>query len=378
MRVLHVFTVPLSLRFLRGQVQFMGQQGIDVHAACATGPRGPAFEAETGVPVHEIPIERRMNPQQDLTAIGATARLIRRLRPDIVHAHTPKGGLIGMLAATVARAPGRIYHMRGLPYLTAEGPMRRILWGTESTSCGLAHRVIAVSPSLAAAAKDAGFVGHSKIRVLSKGSSNGVDTERFDPRRADGSALRESLGLGPDQPLVTFVGRIVGDKGIAELQTAWTRVSAEHPDARLLLVGPKEERDAIPADLWRAIEDDPSVLHVPFTEEMPAVYAASQLVVLPTYREGFPNVPLEAASMERPVITTDAVGAIDSVVDGQTGRVVPVRRSAELAEAIGGYLADPELGRRHGQVGRERVLAHFQPITIWRELLREYRELAAK
>ena len=354
----------------------MRDRGFDFQVASAPGPHLDEFCAAHDVEGHAIPMSRQITPRTDVAAVAHLVGVIRRIQPDIVHAHTPKGGLVGMIAAATARVPVRIYHMRGLPYLTATGAMRRVLWGTESTSCGLAHRVIAVSDSLARAAQDARFVGASRIRVLAGGSSNGVDAHgRFDPARAPSKeTARQKLGLDVGHDVVTYVGRLVGDKGIAELVEAWQQLR-DRPGTTLFLVGPHEERDALPNGLRERISRDPTIVHLEFTEDMTSVYAASDVVVLPTYREGFPNVPLEAASMQLPVVTTDAVGACDSVVDGKTGAIVPVRDGRALGRAMARYLDDLELRRSHGQAGRARVLESFLPERIWSELHAEYEAL---
>lgn len=376
-RLVHVVTVPLTLRFLRGQLEFMEQRGFEVQVVSSPGPLLDEFREATGVPAHAVPLSRSVDPKADLKSFISLSRLFRRLRPDIVHSHTPKAGLIGMMAARATGVPVRVYHMRGLPYLTAEGTMQKVLWSTESTSCALAHRVIAVSESLAAAARSARFVGSSRIRVVGKGSSNGVDARgRFDPEHAASKAIaRERFGLPADGEVVTFVGRLVRDKGIAELVAAWRVLAPAFPTATLLLVGPFEERDGLSAQVQRELQSAPRVVHIPFTEDTPTVYASSDVVVLPTYREGFPNVPLEAASMRLPVVTTDAVGARDSVEDFQTGRVVPVRDVAALEGAISAYLKDADLRESHGGAGRARVLASFRPEPIWEGFAREYEEL---
>ncbi len=373
MRLLHVLTVPLTLRFLRGQVGFVAQHGFDVHVACSPGTQLDEFARDNPVTPHPIALTRRVSPSQDLRAVAEMVRLIRRLEPDIVHAHTPKGGLVGMIAAKAARVPKRIYHLRGLPLLTATGAMRRVLWATESTSFLCAHRVLAVSHSLLAAAHSLGIAGASKARVLGSGSGNGVDARgRFDPRNTlSREAARAALGLSAEPTVVTYVGRLVGDKGIVELLEAWD-ILDPRGDAVLLIVGPFESRDELAPETVRRIQRCRAIKHVPFTEDMPLVYAASDVVVLPSHREGFPNVPLEAAAMERPVVTTDAVGCVDAVVNGTTGLVVKVGDVAALAQAIARYLDAPSLRERHGAAGRARVLAQFAPERIWRALVDEY------
>lgn len=373
MRLLHVLTVPITLRFLRGQVDFIARQGFDVHVACAPGEKLQEFAAAHPVTPHGIELTRTVSPAADLRSLADMTSLIRRLRPDVVHAHTPKGGLIGMLAAAAERVPRRIYHLRGLPLITARGAMRKVLWTTESVSFGCAHRVLAVSQSLAEAASRARVVGASKAKVLASGSGNGVDARgRFDPARAlSAAAARAAFKLPRDGVVVTYVGRLVRDKGIAELLAAWETLA--RGNATLFVVGPFEERDALPPDLVRRITSTPSIRHLAFTEDMPTVYAASDVVVLPSHREGFPNVPLEAAAMGLPVVTTDAVGCVDAVVNDVTGRVCPLGDIPALTRAIADYLAAPELRRAHGAAGRRRALSEFDPQRIWNELLAEYR-----
>lgn len=372
--LLHVLTVPLTLRFLRGQVEYMAEHGYDIHVACAPGAQLDQFVEARPVTGHPVRMSRRVEPRADLESVHELTSLIRRIRPDIVHAHTPKGGLLGMISATACRVPLRIYHLRGMPLLTARGPMRRVLWATESVSCSSAHRVLAVSQSLADAAREAGIVGARKAKVLAHGSGNGVDGRRFDPARVDRASSRAAFGLANDELVVTYVGRLVRDKGISELLAAWRELRGRWPRARLLVVGPFEERDAIPATEVDAIRNDPSIRHVELTEDMPSVYRASDLVVLPSHREGFPNVPLEAACMELPVITTDAVGCRDSVVDGETGKIVPLGDVSALTRAVESYLGSCELRATHGQAGRVRATTRFRPQVVWEALRREYEQ----
>lgn len=365
----------MTLRFLRGQVGFMYDHGYDVHVMCAPGPGLEDFAASQPVTPHALDITRSVSPQTDLVSVARATQLMKRLRPDIVHAHTPKGGLVGMLAATAASVPARIYHLHGLPYLTASGWLRRVLWTTESISCGLADQVLAVSPSLAGAAREARFLGARSARVLGRGSANGVDTVLYDSARLDRFEVRARFGLPADAVVVTFVGRLVHDKGVEELVAAWRRIRS--PERRLFVVGPFEDRDPVRPEVREALASDPQVVQVEFTEDMPEVYAASDLLVLPTYREGFPNAPLEAAAMGLPVVTTDAVGAVDSVVDGITGAIVPVGDVAALAEAMERYASSPTLRQAHGAAGRRRAAAEFAQHGLWQELFSEYVALSA-
>jgi glycosyltransferase involved in cell wall biosynthesis len=281
-----------------------------------------------------------------------------------------------MIAAWVYGARVRVYHMRGLPLMGAAGWKRRLLWSTEWVACRLAHRVICVSHSVRAEAVAAGVCPPGKITVLLGGSGNGVDAAgRFDPERQGEPVQREvraRFGIPGEATVVGFVGRIVRDKGVVELATAWRELRSSHPDAHLLLVGPFEPQDPVPEETERLLRDDPRVHLAGMDWDTPPLYAAMDVVALPTYREGFPNVPLEAAAMGLPVVATRVPGCIDAVADGGTGLLVTPRDPEALREALARYLDDPGLRRGHGAAARARVLLEFRQEAIWEAIYREY------
>jgi glycosyltransferase involved in cell wall biosynthesis len=377
-RIAHIMTVPESLGFLRGQIAFMKARGHALHAITSPGPLLDEFAREYDIPTHAVEMPRRITPLDDLRALSQLMATLRAIQPDIVHAHTPKGGLLGMLAATLAGIPLRIYHMRGLPMVTATGIRRALLTGAERVSCGLAREVICVSHSLREVALDLDLVEPDKIHVLLGGSGNGVDAhQRFNPERHahERSALRAELTIPQDATVVSFVGRLVRDKGVVELAQAWAALKADYPDAYLLIAGPEEERDAVPAHILDQLRRDPHVRMLGFVRDTPRVYAASDLLVLPTYREGFPNAPLEAAAMGLPVVATRIPGCIDAVDDGVTGLLVPPRDPQALTHAIGRYLDDPMMRVQHGQAGRARMLTDFDQRALWGALADRYEQL---
>ncbi len=376
--VVHVMTVPVSLGFLRGQPAFMRARGIDLQAVTSPGPELEAWGRAEGVPVHAVEMPRRISPLQDLAALWRLARLLRRLRPDLVHAHTPKGGLLGMMAAALAGVPARLYHIRGLPYAAAAGRRRHLLRTTERISCGLAHRVLAVSRSMRDLAVGDGLCPAGKIDVLCGGSGNGVDARgRFSPATPEAAAAaRAALGLPAGAPVIGFVGRLVRDKGVVELAEAWRALRDDFPGAHLLLAGPEEAQDAVPPAVLAALRADPRVRFLGMVRDTPRAYAAMDLVALPTYREGFPNVALEAGAMGLPIVATAVPGCTDAVVDGTTGILVPAGDAGALAAGLRRYLADPALRAAHGGAGRARVLAEFRQEAIWEALAAEYAALA--
>ncbi len=376
MRILHVTTIPESLGFLKGQIGYMKERGVEVLAASSPGPYLDDFAQQQGIEALEVPMARKITPLEDLHALYRLVRLLRSRRPTIVHAHTPKGGLLGTLAGLIAGTPLRVYHMRGLPLSTATGAKRTLLRWTERIACAAAHRVICVSPSLRAEALSERLCSADKITVLAEGSGNGVDaTGKFDPGHLEPGTrerLREQLGIPEGAVAIGFLGRLVRDKGVIELVAALEALLERGRDVHLIVAGALEERDAIPEETARFLREHPRVHFLGFDWNTAPFYAAMDVVVLPSYREGFPNVPLEAAAMRKPVVTTSATGCVDSVVDGVTGSVVPPRDADALAHAIERYVLDAGLRRTHGDAGRARVLTSFKQEVMWRALHQEY------
>ncbi|HEV2131543.1 MAG TPA: glycosyltransferase family 4 protein [Longimicrobiaceae bacterium] len=377
--LLHITTVPVTLPFLVGQIGYMQKRGLAVRALSSPGEDLGRFGEREGIPTHAVEMLRRISPLRDLAAVARIVRVIRRTRPEIVHAHTPKGGLLWMIAAALARTPVRIYHIRGLPLMGATGARRRLLRATEQVACRLAHQVYCVSHSVREVAISEGICPPEKVKVLLGGSGNGVDAGgRYDPARLDpGTRLetRRRLRIPENAVVLGFVGRIVRDKGIVELATAWRTLRERHPQLHLLLVGPFEPQDPVPAETEAMLRSDPRVHLTGMDWETPPFYAAMDVVVLPTYREGFPNVPLEAAAMQLPVVATCIPGCVDAVQDGVTGTLVPPRDAAALEAALQRHIEDAELRRRYGRAGRERVLREFRQEAIWEALYQEYRRL---
>ena len=379
LRLLHITTVPMSLGFLRGQVDFMIARGFKVHAISSPGYELQEFGKRHCVIVHAVKMERRIAPARDLVALWRIATVIRKYRPHVIHAHTPKGGLLGMLAAKLTGVPVRLYHMRGLPLMTASGLKRVLLRWAEIVSCGCAQTVLCNSESIRQVAIGEAICRPEKIRVLQSGSGQGVDaTTRFNPERIDRNTklhTRSRCGIPDGARVLGFVGRIVRDKGIVELAAAWAQVRERFSDLHLLLVGPFEEQDPIPQPIRRQFETDPRVHLIGADWNTPPLYSIMDLVTLPTYREGFPNVPLEAAAMTVPVVATRVPGCVEAVVSGITGMLVPPRDPSALAQAITRYLEDSQLRREHGIAGRQRVLLNFRPEDIWAAMYEEYRRL---
>jgi glycosyltransferase involved in cell wall biosynthesis len=366
---------------LRGQVDFLCRQGLDAWVVTSPGIDLTEFERHESVPVVQVPMRRRLDPLADLLALVRFTRALRRLRPDLVNASTPKAGLLGMLAAWLARVPVRVYTLRGLPMETAAGAKRTALLWAEKMAAALAHRVVCVGPSLRRRCLELGITSPEKMTVVANGSSNGVDMTRFGPtpeRREEAELLRRRLGIPADATVIGCVGRFTRDKGLDDLTAAFLDVvAAQRSDTRLLLVGDFEGDDPVAPATRHRLEAEPRVSITGWVPDSAPYYAVMDLLAFPSYREGFPNAPLEAAASELPTIGYRAVGTVDAVEDGVTGALVPTGDRQALARALSRYLEDGELRRRHGAAARDRAERLFRREVVWQGWAEQYRHLLA-
>jgi glycosyltransferase involved in cell wall biosynthesis len=328
-------------------------------------------------------MSRTITPIKDLVTLYHLWRLLRRLRPSIVHAHTPKGGLLGMVASWLVGVPVRIYHVHGLPLLTAGGGKRFLLRWSDRVAGRLAQRLLCVCPSIRQAALDERLFPADKTRVLARGAINGLDSAvRFNPAAVGKDAGRKAravLGIPSDARVLGYIGRVVHFKGVVDLAHAWRDLRGRYPDMHLLVVGPFEPKDPLPAAIREELAADPQVhLIAGWVEDPRPYYAALDVLALPCHREGLGYVLLEAAAMELPVVATQVPGCVDAVLDGVTGTLVPPYDARALAAAVAAYMDDPSLRLKHGRAGRERVVREFGQQEAWDALLAEYRALLAE
>ncbi len=380
-RICVMTTYPLSLeKFNLDIFHMLRREGYEPIGLSGTQPQA-SIEAiqNAGFTVRTNAwLVRQPHPLKDLVCLCLLWWFFIRNRFDIVHCSTPKAMLLGTLAGFLSGHRRRVITVRGRAYENTSGLKRRAFVWLDRLTCALASRVICVSPSLRQAMLNDRIGSSGRLVVFGQGGSKGVNPEQFDPVQIDSEAVtrfRGSLGLGEAEKIVLFVGRVRQDKGINELVRAFTPLADRHPGWRLLVLGMRETVGALEEEVTRALQTHPQILTMDYLADPRVVYAASELVVLPTWREGFPNVPLEAAAMERPVITTDAVGAIDSVENERTGRIVPWGRHEPLRQAMADLMGDEALRRRMGRAGRERVLRRFHPDSIHRALLDLYKDM---
>jgi glycosyltransferase involved in cell wall biosynthesis len=365
--------------FFEKQLGVMTENGFEVHAVSSPGERLEKLKRVPGVSTHGIPIERAPHPSRDLLSLWNIFQLIRRVRPHIVHAHTPKAGLLGMAAAKAARLPIRLYTIHGLPLLTRRGPWRRVLESAERTSCALSTRSYTVSPSLHRLVLEMKLCRKEKLVTLGDGSCAGIDLEQFNAGAdltARSAAVRSAYGIPREARLLTFIGRISKDKGIAILADAWTKLATEFQDLHLLIAGPYDPTDPVPESALDVLRNHGRVhMMGRWVEDIPPIYAATTVCVLPTFREGLSQVALEAGAMGIPTVGTCIPGLVDSIRDGVTGLLAPAADAAGFAEAVRRVLSSEALRESLGRAAREHVRIRFSDQRVNQLWLSEYQNL---
>jgi len=321
---------------------------------------------QESVPLIGIPMERKPSLAVDLLGLWRWIMVVRHYRPDITNVSTPKAALLGGLAAWVCRVPRRLYVVRGLRLEGFSGIRRRVLRGLEWLSMAVATDLVFVSPSLAAAARKEGLVGRRRAWLIGDGSSNGIDCHALAERvrQVDCAQVRRDWGLSKDAFVVGYIGRLAVDKGIDILASA---MESGHisSSTMLLAVGPSEDERTY-THLHRL---GSRVVVLPELDDVAPALAIIDVLCLPTRREGFPTVVLEAGAANVPVITTRATGAVDSVINGQTGWLVDVDDVDGLAKAIRLAQLNPTERTAMGAAAHTRVAGRFAPDRIWAGLV---------
>ena len=363
---------------MRGQLTMIKARGFHVTLIASPSDELDLVAEREGVDVVPISMNREISPLADLKSLFALVTAIKRIRPDIVNAGTPKAGLLGMLAARIAKVPARIYTLRGLRLETTTGWRRHLLTMVERVASSSAHQVICVGHSLRQKYLELRLANPRKCKVLASGSSNGVNLERFklnDEQLKIAAQRRQELGISADCQVVGFLGRMTHDKGIEELARSFWALKPDFPNLKLLLVGDFETGDPVDPLVRQRLIDDPQVIITGIIHDPELWYPLMDLIAYPSYREGFPNVPLEAGVARLPVVGFKATGTIDAVVDGVTGTLLDIGDEVGLTQAIRDYLTNDILRHRHGNAGHDRVVKYFRNEIIWGELCDLYDSL---
>lgn len=378
MNILHVVNISFVIPYFLGkQLNWFTEKGDNEFVVCSDSEELKDFSERYNFSYRAIDVLRKISIKKDIKAVKETVKYIREINADVVTGHTPKGGLIAMLAAFITRVPVRIYFRHGLVYETSHGLKRSLLINIDRLASKLATKIVCVSPSVAKRSLEDKLNPASKQVVLVNGTCNGIDTDRFGIDSVDKSKLdelRAKLGINDGDFVIGFAGRLVRDKGIIELVRAYKAMRGVHPNVRLMLVGMLEIRDALPEDVVKVIQEDEGIIKTGYVgyAEIEYYYALMNVFVLASYREGFPTSVLEASSMGLPVITTKATGCIDSIIDGETGIFVN-HDDKELLMALSSLYENEDKRRMMGAAGRQYVIDHFNQELVWREIKKLYK-----
>ena len=377
-KLMRITTVPISLGgLLQGQSKFMSQY-YEVIGVSSPGPMLDRLSQTEGIRTIPIRMTRKITPFQDLVAFFRLYRLMVREKPAIVHTHTPKAGTLGMMAAWLARVPHRLHTIAGLPLVEATGMKRRLLNAVERLTYACATRVYPNSEGLRQIALENRFAPAAKLKVLGNGSSNGIDTTYFDRKNITAEqqqVLLDSLRINQNQFVYCYVGRLVRDKGIHELLEAFLTVHRAYPEARLLLIGPYEH-ELDPLEDWalKAIQDTEAILELGWQDDIRPFMAISDCFVFPSYREGFPNVVMQAGAMGLYSIVTDINGCNEIILEGENGTIIPVKNSQVLFHKMEEILISSEKPG-NPESYRKLIRDRYERTFIWNRILEEYHNL---
>lgn len=329
-----------------------------------------------GVRTASVSMTRSITPAQDLKALWQLYRLFRKEKPAIVHTHTPKAGLLGMMAGRLAGVPIRIHTVAGMPLMESKGVKRKMLQSTERLTYMCATRVYPNSRNLAEFITENKFCRKNKLKVLGNGSSNGIDMDFFQCTPAIlslANELRKRLNLTQDHFVFLFIGRLVKDKGIEELVEAFIRMKQKFSGIKLLLVGPYEQDlDPISEKTMQTIELDSDIIHEGFQQDVRPYLAISNILTFPSYREGFPNVPMQAGCFDLPSIVTDINGCNEIIEHGKNGLIIPVKNSEALKTAMETIMTDEALYSNLKKNARKMIQERYDQKKFWNLLLEEY------
>lgn len=371
-KVLRITTVPVSLKLLEGQLNMLNRL-YEVVAVSSPGKELEEIGVREGVRTEAVYMERRIALGQDVISLLALIRLIRKEKPWMVHTMTPKAGLLGMLAARICGVPVRMHTFTGLVFPTATGIKKRLLMLTDRITCACATFI---NPEGEGVKNDLMRFGitHKELHIIGNGNVNGVDVSYFD-RTDEVLCQAESIR---EEGCITFcfVGRIVGDKGINELVEAFLKLVGEFPACRLILVGDFEEKlDPVMPVVRRIIFENERIVFSGWKDDIRPYLAASDVFVFPSYREGFPNVVLQAGAMGLPCIVTDINGSNEIVHDRVNGLIIPPRDKDALWKAMKIMVTDETIRREMGDRARNIIINRYDRHLIWDEIQRVYAEL---
>ncbi len=383
-KIIRMTTVPRSMRsLLQNQLKFMSQHGYEVVALSSDDDCFDDMLHEQGdIRGIRVNMERHTSPWKDLKALIRIYRVFRKEKPFIVHTHTPKAGLLGMLAAKLAGVPHRLHTTAGLPLLVYSGLYRKILNTMERLTNACATQVFPNSFNMMKTMEELHLCNPKKMKVIGNGSSNGIDTEHFSVEKTitdtgkDRNEWRKELGVSDEDFAFVFVGRVVRDKGINELVDSMRRLVPHYLNCHLIMVGPYEPKlDPIAPENVTFFKNDKSAIFMDWQKDVRPFMMAADALVFPSYREGFPNVVMQAGAMGLPSIVTNINGCNEIIEEGKNGRIIPPKNEDALYEMMKWFINNPIEVKQMANNARNMIVSRFERQKIWNEILQIYNNL---
>ncbi|PIF60664.1 glycosyltransferase family 4 protein [Flavobacterium sp. 11] len=378
-KLIRITTVPVSLKtLLKGQHQFMSNH-YEVVGISSEGQELRDVKNQEGIRVIPIEMTRTISLLKDFKSLWELYKILKKEKPLIVHSHTPKAGIVGMLAAKLAGVPYRLHTVAGLPLMEATGSKRKLLDFVEQLTYNCATKVYPNSKVLSDFILKNNFTKPDKLKVIANGSSNGINTSHFDSAMfsaTDLQTLKDNLGITKHNFVFVFVGRLVSDKGINELVQAFEKLSKQSIDVKLLLVGSLEsDLDPLQLQTLHEIKYNANIISVGFQKDVRPYFSISNTLVFPSYREGFPNVVMQAGAMGLPSIVTNINGCNEIVEEGINGIIIPVKDSDAIYSAMQKMISDNYFRTQLQKKARAMIVSRYEQRVVWEAILAEYKSL---
>ena len=379
-KLIRITTIGRSFNLLKHQLSFLNQY-YEVLGIASPGVKLDETSKRECIKTFGIPMERHISIFKDLISLYKLIKIFRKEKPWCIHSITPKAGLLSMVAGWITQVPVRIHTFTGLVFPTSKGVKKYILMTSDRLLCKCATNVYAEGQGV-----KFDLIRHKitqkPLKVLANGNINGIDTAYFSPTfytNEQNEKLKSEIGIPRNAFVFCFVGRLVKDKGINELVQAFIEINKTCSYIKLLLVGLFErELDPLLPETEKEIQNHPNIIFVGYQTDVRPYLVISDIFVFPSYREGFPNVVMQAGAMELPCIVTDINGCNEIIEDGVNGSIIPPKDKGQLQEKMELLLKDSDLRSQLKQNARRMITSRYEQKPVWKALLDEYKKLEDK
>ncbi len=377
-KLIRTATVSLSLDILlKGQLQFLSQN-FDVVAISGQDEHLIEVEKREKVKTIAVTFERKIAPFNDLVSLFKLYRVFKKEKPFIVHSITPKAGLLSMIAGYFAKVPIRIHTFTGLVFPTRTGLMQQLLIVMDKVLCLFATHIYPEGNGVKNDLMDY-KITKKALKIIANGNINGIDCDYFNTNHFSETtkqSLKAALKVDPNDFVFIFVGRLVKDKGINELITAFVRFSETNKQVKLLLVGPFEQHlNPINDSTLQKIKENSTIISVGYQNDVRPYYAISDCLVFPSYREGFPNVVLQAGAMNLPCIVTNINGSNEIITNNENGLIIEIKNENAIFEALNVMIIEKQLYEKLKNNARKKIVTNFEQKIVWEAVLDEYKKI---